>query len=61
MKEYKGKSFVLGREINIIQNENIRSGKAIDIDENCNLVVELPDGNTEKLYSGEISVKVKHF
>ena len=61
MKEYKEKSFVLGKEINIIQSENIRSGKAIDIDENCNLVVELPDGNTEKLYSGEISVKVKHF
>lgn len=61
MKEYKEKSFVLGKEINIIQSENIRSGKAIDIDENCNLVVELPDGNAEKLYSGEISVKVKHF
>lgn len=61
MKEYKEKNFVLGKEINIIQGENIRIGKAIDIDENCNLVVELPDGETEKLYSGEISVRVKHF
>lgn len=61
MKEYKEKNFVLGKEINIIQGENIRIGKAIDIDENCNLVVELPDGRTEKLYSGEISVRVKQF
>ncbi len=61
MKEYKEKSFVLGKNIDIIQGENIRNGKAIDIDENCNLIVELPDGNVEKLYSGEISVKVKHF
>ena len=61
MRTYKEKSFVLGKEINIIQGENIRIGKAIDIDENCNLVVELADGRTEKLYSGEISVKVKHF
>lgn len=59
LQEYKAKSFVLGKEINIIQGGNIRYGKAVDIDENCNLVVELPDGETEKLYSGEISVRVK--
>lgn len=59
LKEYKERSFVLGREINIIQGENIRFGKAVDIDDNCNLVVELPDGKTEKLYSGEISVRVR--
>lgn len=59
LKEYKKKSFVLGREINIIQGESVRRGKAIDIDENCNLVVELPDGKIEKLYSGEISIRLK--
>ncbi len=59
LREYKERSFVLGKDINIIQGENIRTGKAVDIDENCNLVVELPDGKTEKLYSGEISVRVK--
>jgi BirA family biotin operon repressor/biotin-[acetyl-CoA-carboxylase] ligase len=57
LKEYKEKSFVLGREINIIQGDSTRVGKAIDIDNNCNLVVELPDGKTEKLYSGEISIR----
>lgn len=59
LKEYKEKSFVLGKEITIIQGENTRVGKAIDIDENCNLLVKLPDGKTEKLCSGEISVRVK--
>lgn len=59
LKEYKEKSFVLGKEITIIQGENIRNGKAIDIDDNCNLVVEMPDGKIENLYSGEISVRVK--
>lgn len=59
LKEYKEKSFVLGKEITIIQGEKIRNGKAVDIDENCNLVVELPDGKTEKLCSGEISVRVE--
>ena len=59
LKEYKERSFVLGKEITIIQGENIRNGKAVDIDDNCNLMVELPDGKTENLYSGEISVRVK--
>ena len=57
LEEYKERSCVLGKPINIIQGESIRSAKAIDIDENCNLVVELPDGATEKLYSGEISIR----
>lgn len=57
LKEYKEKNLVLGQEINIIQGESVRRGKAIDIDESCNLVVELPDGTTEKLYSGEISIR----
>ncbi len=57
LEEYKERSCVLGKEINIIQGENIRIGKAVDIDENCNLIAELPDGTTEKLYSGEISIR----
>lgn len=59
LKEYKEKNFVLGREINIIQGDNVRVGKAIDIDDNCNLVVKLPDGTTDKLYYGEISVRIR--
>ena len=57
MKEYKEKSCVLGAEINIIQGDNVRRGKALDIDENCNLIAKLTDGTTEKLYTGEISVR----
>ena len=57
LKEYREKSCVIGKEITIIQGENIRNGKAINIDENCNLLVKLPDGTTENLYSGEISIR----
>lgn len=57
MKEYIERSFVLGKEITVIQGENIRNGKALDIDENCNLIAQFPNGTTEKLYSGEISIK----
>ena len=57
LKEYKERSCVLGKEINIIQGENIRRGKAIDIDDNCNLIAEISEGVIEKLYTGEISVR----
>ena len=59
LKEYKERSCVLGAEINIIQGDNIRQGKAIDSDGNCNLIAELPDGTLEKLYTGEISVRFR--
>jgi len=58
LAEYKEKSFVLGKDITIIQNETTESAKAIDIDDNCNLVVEMPDGTVKNLYSGEISVRL---
>lgn len=57
LKEYRERSFVLGKEITIIQGENIRNGKALDIDENCNLITRFPNGTTEKLCSGEISIR----
>ncbi len=58
LTEYKEKSFVLGKAITVIQNEKTESARAIDIDENCNLVVEMSDGTVKKLYSGEISVRL---
>ncbi len=57
MKEYKDKSFVLGKEITVIQGEKTEKAKALDIDENCNLIAEFPDGAIKKLYTGEISIK----
>lgn len=58
MKEYKEKSFVLGKEITVIQGEKTEKAKALDIDENCNLITEFSDGAIKKLYTGEISIKL---
>lgn len=58
LEEYRDKSFVLGREINVIQGERTESAIALEIDDNCNLIVRFPDGTLKKLYSGEISVKL---
>lgn len=57
-KRYKAKSFLTGREITVVKgNENLRA-KAIEIDDDCRLVVEYGDGLRETLSAGEVSLKV---
>ncbi|MGN1315742.1 MAG: biotin--[acetyl-CoA-carboxylase] ligase [Acutalibacteraceae bacterium] len=58
LDEYRKKSLVLGKNINVIQGEKTESAKAVGIDDNCNLIAQFPDGTVKKLYSGEISVKL---
>lgn len=58
LEEYRRKSFVLGENIVIHKNGTTQDAKAIDVDENCNLVVEFLDGRVENLCSGEISIRL---
>lgn len=56
---YKKRMMVLGREINVIRNDDIIAARAINIDENCRLLVEYENREREYLSSGEISIKIK--
>lgn len=56
--EYKKRSFVLGRMVNVLAGERVTPARALDIDERCRLVVEYESGQREALSSGEISVKI---
>jgi len=55
--EYKKRSFLIGRHINVIRSGQSRPAEALDIDEECRLVVRYEDGSTEALSSGEVSVR----
>lgn len=57
VERYKEKSFVIGLDVNVISPISTRPARAIDIDEQCRLVVEFEDGTIEHLASGEISVR----
>ena len=57
MQEYKDRSNVLGREVTVLRGEERYAAKAVDIDQEGSLVVELPDGTKKTLHSGEISVR----
>lgn len=52
------KSYVIGKNINLIENNSVRKATAVDIGSEGELVVMTEDGNTEKIISGEVSVRL---
>lgn len=50
-------SILLNKEVRIIKGNIERTGKAIDIDSEGQLIVEYKDGKIEAIHSGEVSVR----
>ena len=57
INEYKKRLFFLGEEITVIQGDKSYQATAVDIDEQCHLIVRTADGKTKTLFSGEISIR----
>ena len=47
----------LNKDISLVRGDEIRHGAAIDIDCNGALLVRFPDGSSEAVNSGEVSVR----
>lgn len=58
LEEYRLRSAVIGKNIIVFKNCSQFNATAIDIDDNCRLLVEYEDGSREFLSSGEISIKL---
>ena len=56
-EEYKARSIVIGREVTVIKLQESYPAKVIDIDTDYSLVIDL-GGRTERLFTGEISLKI---
>lgn len=50
-------SLLIGKEIKIINRNEEIFAKALDLDENGELVVEFKDGSIHKIFSGEVSIR----
>lgn len=50
-------SILLGKEVRVIRGGNCDVGKALDIDDEGQLIIEYKDGRLEKIFSGEISIR----
>ncbi len=56
--EYRKRSFVIGKDIKVINGGSIVNAHVLDLDKDCGLVVRYADGSEEVLNSGEISIRV---
>lgn len=57
--EYKARSFVVGREIEVLRGEESLPATVLSVDSDLRLLVRYPDGKEELLSSGEISTKLR--
>lgn len=57
-QKYRERSFVLGKKIKVLSPQGAVLATALDVDDQCRLVVRYEDGSTQALSSGEISVRL---
>ena len=57
MQLYKENCITLGKDIQVLRGDSVRSAKAVDLDEDGGLVVEYADGTRETVASGEVSIR----
>lgn len=56
IEKYRSLLFIIGREVSYFRNNFEYRGTVLDINNQCNLILRLPNGETEILSSGEISI-----
>lgn len=59
MKTYREKSILIGKEVYILGDEKREMMMVEDVDDNAYLVVRHKDGKIERLFSGEVSVRLE--
>lgn len=58
VENYRSRSIVIGKEITVISSDYQKKAVALDVDQDCRLIVEYENGKIEMLATGEISVKL---
>ena len=56
--EYRQRSAVIGREVNVIEGDCTRRATALNITESGALIVRFENGETRELHGGEISLRL---
>ena len=55
---YRARCFVPGKDVTVIGPQGSRNARALDVDDECRLVVRYEDGEIGRLSSGEIRVRL---
>lgn len=57
LRSYEENCVTVGRDISILRADEVRHGHAIGIHDDGALLVRFPDGHTEAIQSGEVSIR----
>jgi len=57
MTSYRQHCLTIGKDVQLIRNGEVRNAHVDDLDETGALLVTLPDGTKEQVFSGEVSVR----
>lgn len=57
MEQYRHDCITIGQDISLVRGEEVRHGKAMNVDGDGALLVCFPDGHTETINSGEVSIR----
>ena len=57
MEDFRHRCITIGQEISVLRGDEVRHGKAVDVDDDGGLKVEFSDGHQETVTSGEVSIR----
>ena len=59
LEEYRSRCVTVGREVRVIRGDAVREAFAVEITDDFGLRVRYPDGNTETVNAGEVTIRGK--
>lgn len=59
MDEYRRRCRMVGERVDVVSGEKSFAAKILSINDDCSLTVETEDGECQKIFSGEVSVRKK--
>ena len=57
LRQYRADCITVGQDISLVRGNEVRYGKAVDVDDFGALIVDFRDGHREAVNSGEVSVR----
>jgi len=57
LSQYRSDCITIGKDICLVRGDEVRYGHAFGMDDSCALLVGFPDGHTETVNSGEVSIR----
>ncbi|MGN0999258.1 MAG: biotin--[acetyl-CoA-carboxylase] ligase [Faecousia sp.] len=57
LQQYRKDCVTIGRDVSLVRSDSVRHGHAVGVDDEGALLVCFPDGHTEAVNSGEVSVR----